>query len=371
MAAELTGPRDLVVPALVLRDSALTANIRRMSDWCAENGFLLAPHGKTTMCPQIFTRQIEAGAWGITAATVPQALVCLNANIGRVLIANQVVGEPNIRTLAAALNTEAEIYCLADSVAGVEHLSATLKKAGAKRALGVLIEIGKTGWRTGARSEAQARQVFEGVRARSPELDFRGFEAFEGVAKSAEEAEDFLMEAAASAQRIAAGIAPKELIFSAGGSSYLGPVKRAFERLNGWKRVLRSGCYVTHDHGIYAKQQAAALAADPSLPRFEPALELWARVQSLPDPGVAILTFGKRDCAYDISLPVPLDLPGAVVTAINDQHAYLKYSEGANLALGSPVRLGISHPCTAFDKWRSIPLVDDEYNVIDTYRTYF
>jgi D-serine dehydratase len=135
--------------------------------------------------------------------------------------------------------------------------------------------------------------------------------------------------------------------------------------------VLRSGCYVTHDHGIYAQQQKAALAAEPSLPRFSPALELWACVQSLPDPGVAIVTFGKRNCAYDISLPTPIDLEDAKVTAINDQHAYLSYPESVKLSVGAMLRFGISHPCTAFDKWRSIPLVDDDYNVIDVYRTVF
>jgi D-serine deaminase-like pyridoxal phosphate-dependent protein len=73
-------------------------------------------------------------------------------------------------------------------------------------------------------------------------------------------------------------------------------------------------------------------------------------VQSLPDPGVAILTFGKRSSAYDIELPVALDLPGAVVTTINDQHPYLSYPAEAypadvNLAVGMKLRFGISHPC--------------------------
>jgi D-serine dehydratase len=267
---------------------------------------------------------------------------------------------------------EGEIYCLVDSVASVEHLSGNLKKAKARRRIGVLVEIGKTGWRTGARSEAQAQDVFRAVREHSDELIFRGFEAFEGLAKSSQEAEDFLAGVAATAERIGAESPAPELIFSIGGSSHLGPVKRVFQPLsNKWTRVLRSGCYVTHDHGIYAKQQTNALAADPALPRFVAALELWACVQSLPDPGVAILTFGKRDCAYDIELPLALDLPGAVVTAINDQHAYLSYPADVNLTVGTKLSFGISHPCTAFDKWRTIPLVDDEYNVIDIYRTCF
>ncbi len=367
-------PRDLILPALVLREPALAANIRCMADWCRENGFLLSPHGKTTMCPQIFERQMDAGAWGITVATVPQALVCLESKIKRVLIANQVVGVANIQALARAMDEheDADIYCLVDSVASVEHLSENLRKAGAHRSIGVLLEIGKTGWRTGTRSAEQAQDVFNSIRDRSRDLVFGGFEAFEGLAKSSEEAECFLTEVAETAERIGAQSQTQEIIFSVGGSSQLGPVKRVFHQLNkSWKRVLRSGCYVTHDHGIYARLQAGALAAEPTLPRFEAALELWACVQSLPDPGVAILTFGKRDCAYDIELPIALDLSGAVITAINDQHAYLSYPPDAYLAVGARVRFGISHPCTAFDKWRTIPLVDDNYNVIDIYRTCF
>ena len=365
---------DLHFPVLVLRDSALSANIHGMSEWCWKNGFDLAPHGKTTMCPRIFERQMDAGAWGITVATVSQALVVLQAGIQLVLIANQVVGAGNLRSLACALNRypDVEFYCLVDSVEGVACLADGLSQHGARRPLGVLIEIGRTGWRTGARSEEMVQQVYEAVSQRSANLTFRGVEAFEGLAKNATEAEEFLSAVADIAERVAVRSGASDLIFSAGGSSYLGPVARVFRALSrGWKRVLRSGCYVTHDHGIYAQQQQTATSTDATVPCFTAALELWACVQSMPDPGVAIVTFGKRDCAYDISLPVPLDLPGATISAINDQHAYLHYPPDAQLAVGSILRFGISHPCTAFDKWRVIPLVDDRYNVIDLYPTYF
>jgi len=365
---------DLHFPVLVLRDSALSANIHGMAEWCWKNGFELAPHGKTTMCPRIFERQMDAGAWGITVATVSQALVALQAGMQRVLIANQVVGVGNLRSLACALSRypDVEFYCLVDSVEGVACLADGLSRYDAPRPPGVLIEIGKTGWRTGARSEEAVEEVYEAVLQRGANLTFRGIEAFEGLAKNATEAEEFVTAVAQTAERIAGQSGASDLIFSAGGSSYLAPVARVLRNLShGWKRLLRSGCYVTHDHGIYAQQQQTALLTDATVPSFTAALELWAGVQSMPDPGVAIVTFGKRDCAYDISLPVPLDLPGAKITAINDQHAYLHYPPDAQLAVGSILRFGISHPCTAFDKWRVIPLVDDRYNVIDLYQTNF
>ena len=116
---------DLQFPVLVLKESSLANNIRSMQVWCKETDIDLAPHGKTTMCPQIFQRQMAAGAWGITVATVPQALVCLRTGIKRILIANQIVGMANISSFAAALHEDddTEIYCLADSVEGIEHLA--------------------------------------------------------------------------------------------------------------------------------------------------------------------------------------------------------------------------------------------------------
>lgn len=351
---------DLQFPVLIIRESALSANIHAMSEWCRRNGFDIAPHGKTTMCPQIFRRQLDAGAWAITVATTAQAQVCVQAGVPRVFIANQVVGSANVRALTSPRGVE--IYCLIDSVESVKQL------AGAGP-LNVLIEVGKTGWRTGVRSPEAIEAIAESL---PPHLELRGMEAFEGLARNAAEAEAFLHDVARAAEKLLDRRPIREPIFSAGGSSYLGPVARVMRKLRpAWRRLLRSGCYVTHDHGIYAQHQAAALAEDPTIPCFVPALELWACVQSLPDPGVAIVAFGKRNCAYDISLPVPLDLEGARVTAINDQHAYLSYPNHVKLSVGDRLRFGQSHPCTAFDKWREIPVVDDSYNVLDRYKTYF
>ncbi len=364
---------DLPLPALILRETELAHNIREMADWCSANDILLAPHGKTTMCPRIFQRQMEAGAWAITVAHVNQAAVCVRHGIRRIVIANQVVGRGNIRFLAELLRAvpDCEIYCLVDSVEAVQHLDSEWQQAGGVARLRVLIEFGRDGWRTGVRSFASALDVHSAVQHAERSLRFSGVEAFEGAAANDTEAEEFLCWVRDSGLALTSGVpAP---IFSVGGSSYLGPVLSVMKSLpGGWRPVLRSGCYVTHDHGIYAdRQRAAAATSYGPLPQFRAALELWAAVQSTPGPQQAILTFGKRDCAYDLSLPVPIDLPGGKITAINDQHGYLSCPEETRPHVGQILRLGISHPCTAFDKWRAIPVVDDDYNVIDVYSTCF
>jgi D-serine dehydratase len=131
-------------PLLVLKEPALAYNIAAMATWCAANNFLIAPHGKTTMTPRIFERQIAAGAWAITVATASQAAVCAEMGVKRILIANQVVGRANIRSLAAMMNADSalDILCLVDSLEGIEILTSEWQSAGVHRPIGVLVEMG-------------------------------------------------------------------------------------------------------------------------------------------------------------------------------------------------------------------------------------
>jgi D-serine dehydratase len=385
---------DLPFPLMTLKESALEHNLQAMADWCAANNFLLAPHGKTTMCPQIFARQFDHGAWAMTVASVSQAMVCLNFGVKRIVIANQIVGASNLRSLAAAINSYSfvEFYCLVDSVASVKHLSDGLKHYGAGRSINVLVEWGHNGWRTGVRSEADGLAVMAEA-AKHPILKVCGVEAFEGLASAPtrdEEArmvDDVLHGLGKLADRLREQWSGDELpLFSVGGSAFLDQVQQMAKPLTEkFRVVIRSGCYVTHDHGMYDRKHAAALArSNNTVPEFKPAMELWSYVQSIPEAKRAYLTFGKRDCAYCADMPIPLftlsegetlgaarPMPNAKVVALNDQHAYLDLSGEENLKVGDLVCCGISHPCLAFDKWRSIPVVNDDYEVVDLYHTFF
>jgi len=364
---------DLHFPLMLLKESALAHNIMAMATWCKERGYLLAPHGKTTMCPALFRRQLEAGAWAITVANASQFLVAAAHGVPRIVVANQLTGRANIHSVAAALmrDPHLEAYCLVDSVAGVQHLAGHLRTSALSRPLPVLIEWGRTGWRTGVRSFDQGLDVFRAVAEYPGLLQFAGVEAFEGLAHDPAGAQSFLGGITMLAGQLPVGQGG-DLLFSIGGSSYLDLVQLALDAAPaGWKKVVRSGCYITHDHAHYdVMQQAAIERRLAELPVFRPALELWSYVQSVPDPGRALLTFGKRDCPYDMDLPIPLFVPGRIAK-LNDQHAYLEFAPETELHVGDRVVCGISHPCTAFDKWRVIPVVDDTYNVIDLYETFF
>jgi D-serine deaminase-like pyridoxal phosphate-dependent protein len=178
------------------------------------------------------------------------------------------------------------------------------------------------------------------------------------------------------------GILGAGAIVSAGGSSYydivveeLAPSNVAFDVVT----VLRSGCYITHDHGLYARSgpQGAGRPAGSELPRLRPALELRASILSTPEPGLAIAGFGRRHVPIDDQLPLVLSLRDEVlpeldtlrVRKLNDQHAYLDVPPWLEVSVGDVLTFGISHPCGAFDRWRSIDVIDDHGAVTEAIQT--
>lgn len=382
---------DLLLPVLVLRESALGHNIDLMARYCARHGVSLAPHGKTTMSPELFARQLAAGAWGMTAATASQVRIYRAFGVERIVLANELVEPAAARFVAAELAADPgfDFYCLVDSVAAVEAMTAGLG-GHATRPIQVLVELGLPGGRTGCRTSDAAHTVAAAV-ARSPVLEFAGVEGFEGIVHSASLEDDlaavdsFLGGLRALTLELAAAghfDGRDEILLTVGGSAYF---DRVVERLAApfalpVRLVLRSGCYVTHDSGYYDHLSPLG-ERSPDGERLQPALEVWGVVLSRPEPDRALLGMGKRDVAYDIDLPVPLrvhgrsglrDVRGSMtVFDLNDQHAYLRVPPEDELAVGDLVGCGISHPCTAFDKWRLIPVVDDEYRVVDAVHTFF
>jgi D-serine dehydratase len=348
---------DLLSPVLTLRGDRLRHNVARMMRFCDEHGVALAPHGKTTMAPQLFADQLAAGAWGMTAATVGQAQQMARFGVERILIANEVLDPRAIRWLGEA---EADVCCLVDSVAGVEALSG--------RSVKVLVEVGVGGRRGGLRDEGAALRVLEAA-ARAPGVEPVGVECFEGVVHERAAVDEVLARVAELATAGRELFARERPLVTAGGSIFFDAAAE-LARIPDAEVVLRSGCYLVHDHGIY--EAASPLSDDP----FQPALELWADVLSSPEPGLAIAGIGRRDAPFDAGLPVvlrayrrgePLEVD-ATVTELNDQHAFLA-ADG--LRPGDLLCLGISHPCGAFDRWRTLVEVDPDYTVTRAIRTFF
>ncbi|MES2128623.1 MAG: amino acid deaminase [Pseudomonadota bacterium] len=387
---------DTSFPVALLKTSALLHNLEWMRAFCERYGATLAPHGKTTMSPQLFGAQLANGAWGMTLASATQVRVAHRFGVRRVLLANQLVAPADINLVLDLMRGDPDFACyaLVDSLAGVERLSAAASAAGVT--LPLLVELGITGKRAGCRSSEEVLAVARAV-ARAPGLQLAGIEGYEGLLVSDDRNADVEAVSAFVAQLVAlARQADAERLFggaqvlvSAGGSAYFDLVAHGFAGVHGLSLpilpVLRSGCYLTSDHGSYLRLIASLDARERVADGrgLQPALEVWSMVQSLPEPGLAILTMGKRDASYDIDLPVPLywhrpgpgphsDLPaGCSIVKMNDQHAYLRLPPQHTLAVGDLVGCGISHPCTTFDKWPLLLAVDDGYTVSHALNTYF
>ena len=387
---------DLAYPLAAIRTSALAHNVAWMQDFAARKGVALAPHGKTTMSPELFKLQLAAGAWGLTFATIYQLAVGVEAGARRAIIANQVVCDADLDGLAALLSQHADlrVWFLVDSIAQLRLIEDWAVRRASNRRLDTLLEIGVPGQRTGCRTLDEAVALAQAI-ARSPAAQLGGIECYEGGVAKCDNEHD-AKEVTALVRRVtevarqcdAANLfSDANILLTAGGSAVFDlvvPLLRTQGLTKPVQGILRSGCYITHDHGNYARflknvEQREGL--DTSL---RPALEVWAMVQSVPEPGLALLTCGRRDVSYDLEMPIPVRLArrgaraadaapaGWIISALNDQHAYLRFDPtGAVPAVGDRVALGISHPCTTFDKWRWLTLVDDDWSVSGAIHTRF
>jgi D-serine dehydratase len=186
-------------------------------------------------------------------------------------------------------------------------------------------------------------------------------------------------------------IARQPAILSGAGSAWYDVVADEFAQANSdaIEVVLRPGCYLTHDVGIYKKAQNEIFARNPIAKKMgeglKPALQLWAYVQSIPEPDRAIIGLGKRDSAFDAGMPEPAkhyrpgnEAPRDIASdeaweifGLMDQHAYLRIKPGDDLKVGDMIAFDISHPCLTFDKWRQVLVVDSKYRVTEVIETFF
>jgi D-serine deaminase-like pyridoxal phosphate-dependent protein len=381
-------------PVLALSAESVAHNLALLETYAERHGLAFAPHGKTSMAPQLFARQLEHGAWGITAAVPHQVRVYRAYGIERIFLANELVDAVALRWLAGELDSDPDFHfiCYVDSVRGVELMDEALRAAGAVRPVDVVVELGAgEGARTGARTEADCAAVADAVAAAGT-LRLVGVAGYEGEVPdaSAERVRDWLhrlVRVAADfdkADRFAALAADDRIVISAGGSAWFDAVAEVFAEIPDLTRpvckLLRSGAYVSHDDGHYL--HLTPFNRVPEEGALQPAFRLWAQVVSRPSDEQAFVNAGKRDAAYDLDLPQAQVVrsgrdgsvraaTGITVTGLSDQHGWLRTEAGAELEVGDWVGMGLSHPCTSFDKWQLIPLVEADGTVTDYIRTFF
>ncbi|MCQ0023932.1 alanine racemase [Streptomyces somaliensis DSM 40738] len=377
-------------PLLTLSAEALEHNLALLGAYSERHGLAFAPHGKTTMAPGLFARQLAHGAWGVTVAVPHQARVCRAFGVRRVFLANELVDAAALRWVAGQLADDPgfRFVCYVDSPRGVELMEEAL--AGSARPVDVVVELAAgEGARTGVRTDAAALEV-AGAAARAKSLRLVGVAGYEAQVPDASPStvRAWLRRLVAlTAELDAAGLFADagEIVLSAGGSEWFDAVADVFARVPELSapvlKLLRSGAYVSHDHGHY--ERLTPFNRVPEEGALEPAFRLWAQVVSRPTREEAFLNAGKRDVSYDLGLPVPhlvrsgrdgavRPAEGMAVTALSDQHAWLRTDpRGTGLEVGDWVALGLAHPCTVFEKWPLIPLVEADGTAVDYVRTFF
>jgi D-serine dehydratase len=382
---------DLSLPSAVLYEEKLLHNLNWMRQFISAYGVKLAPHGKTTMAPRLFEMQLQAGAWGITLATAHQTQVAYAHGVRRILMANQLVGKQNMATIARLLrDPDFEFYCLVDSAEQIEQLGTLYSSLDLR--LNVLVELGVIGGRTGVRDGQQLQSVLAALSRWKRSIILCGIEIYEGVLHDVTSIRTFLQHAVNVTRKLVTEdrFQRTPILLSGAGSSWYDVVAEVFTAAtfgDAVEIVLRPGCYLTHDVGAYREAQARIRENNPIANQLNsgllPALQVWAYVQSIPEPGKAIVGMGKRDAAFDSGLPVPAlhfrpgnAAPQVVraqweVTKMMDQHAYLQINAGDDLRVGDMIAFDICHPCLTFDKWRTLPILNAEYQVIDIIQTFF
>ncbi|MFI1708312.1 amino acid deaminase [Streptomyces griseoruber] len=384
---------DLGTPLLTLDASALEHNLHTMAAWCAAADVDLAPHGKTTMAPALWQRQLAAGARAITLANLAQVRVARAFGIQRIHLANSLLDPAGLHWITAELDRDPlfSFTCWADSVLTVDLVRQALTdRPASARPLDVCVELGASGGRSGARTLQKALATAQAIHA-APGMRLVGVSGYEGaLAHDASPAsltavENYLRKMAELHDRLRdeglldAADATADTVITAGGSAYFDTAVRELApvRKSGTRILLRSGAYIVHDDGFYRTISPLARGAGPVPLRS--AMHGWAQVISQPERALALLDGGKRDFPFDEGLPEPQLVRGPSrlrdhgrVTALNDQHTFLR---DADVRVGDIVRLGLSHPCTAFDKWNLIPVVNDadaaQPHLVDMVRTFF
>lgn len=393
-------PIDILsTPMMTLDRRAIQANLSAMRDWCNERGVSLAPHGKTTMAPELWLMQLETGCWAITVANEPQLRVARGIGVQRVILANMFVRPEGLAWLSEQLDADDtfEFYCWVDSVQSVRAMDKALSRKRGRRPVSVLVELGHESARTGVRSIDEGIQVAEAVKA-SSSLVLAGVSGYEGAvvheisSEGLDAVEKFLGRMVELHRALLGTYEVEDVLLSAGGSAFFDQVAAVLGSVNTpgaqnpAKVVVRSGAYIVHDDGYYRRSTPHTRGAGPE---FRAGIHAWARVISMPEDGIAYLDAGKRDVPFDEGLPelqslrrrgddgtVEIQaLSGHEIYATNDQHSFVKLPPGSPVQVGDLVRLGLSHPCTAFDKWSLIPVLDDVSAetpiVVDMIRTYF
>ena len=353
-------------PRIVAFADRISHNLELMKAWCSHHRVEIAPHAKTTMSRSLVRRQLAAGAWGVTAATAVHARALHTMGAQRIMLANQLVSPAGIEWARDACDRGLELAVFVDSGTGLGALEGSAQS----RPISVLVEVGAPGGRAGVRGMSDTLNLARAV-ADTNSVTLAGVAGYEGVFmdESAVDPRAGVWEYLRRLGTAFNAIHAEDLfqadvpILTAGGSACFDDVADilvpAASRV-GAQVVIRSGCYLMHDHGLY--QGTSPLQNSPHWPPFQGAIEVVGQVLSRPEPELVLLDVGRRDASYDSGLPRPLHWQTRsggrsaapshwTVTSIMDHHIYVAVAPADQVAVG---RLRRTRNLTSVHHTRSV-----------------
>lgn len=325
---------ELDTPALIVDLDALEYNAKRMAAFFGGRPTVLRPHAKTHKCPHIAHRQLELGATGITCAKLGEAEVMAQADIGDILIANQIVGSIKIDRLTE-LAQQCDLTVAVDDPTNVTALSQACR---ARRvSIKVLVEVdigmGRCGVTPGEAARDLARQV-----ADAPRLQFMGLQAYEGhlvLRPDREQRESGVRAAMRLLQETCELIEDEGIAVQtvSGGGTGTYDITGTCPPWN----EIQAGSYILMD-ATYLQVR----------PEFRPALTVLSTVISRPTPERLVTDAGAKVMTREFGLPQPLDAPGLSLQSLSEEHGKViaERPEDVGHKPGDKLRFIPSHGCT-------------------------
>ena len=325
----------LDTPAVVVDLDRMDERIESMARLMRERGIALRPHAKTHKSIAVARRQVDAGAVGLTVATIGEAEVFAGAGFTDLFIAYPVVASRPKAGRLRELASRCTLSVGADSTAGLEALAVVMR--GASASLRVLIEVDSGGARTGVRPDeagSLARRATDlGMEVRGAFThEGHGYKGTDLRAAAGEDAADGLAVAAASLR--AEGIEPT--VLSAGSTP------TAALSAHGVVTEERPGTYVFGD------RLQAALAGEPP---EDAALMVATTVVSVGAGGGFVIDAGAKILAQDVAPFIAghgavVGYPDAVIQRLNDHHGVVDLPAGAaRPGVGTVVWVVPNHVC--------------------------
>jgi 3-hydroxy-D-aspartate aldolase len=330
-----TPVEELDTPALIVDMDVAEANIRTLQANADRIGATVRPHVKTHKSPFWALKQIEAGAVGVCAAKVGEAEAMVEGGVKDILIANEIVGDDKIARLMSVA-ARAKLRVAVDHPDNVAALSRAATRRGVE--LGVLVDLNvrlnRCGVEPGEPAASLARQVSD-----SPGLRFDGVMGYEGHippgqdGKGGSEMTQFLAKLERGIESVEKAGLPVGVVSGGGTCTYrtTGAHLRVTE--------LQCGTYIFND-GAYREES----------PEFKNALYVLSRVVSKAADDRAVIDIGLKSVSVDSGLPLVVDMPGAKLERLSEEHGNLALEDGArSLRLNDRVRLLPMHGDTTIN----------------------